>query len=395
MRDGATGLKAAAPARQAKRVSALAIPAWLPLGGLLLVSGAETVRVTGAHRELFFNIDHFWVLYLLLPFVIGIVIYGLARRSRIWRLGRADFSFDNLSTRIVRVLRGGAGTERVLRDGYSGVMHMCIMTSMIVLFLVTSLLAIDDYVPVDILVGPRYLGYSLVADIFGLIGVIGVAMAIAHRWVRPRTAWLPTWEDWFIVGGLGMLLVSGFFVEGLRIHTSEIDVNPEWSYWSPVGYVIALMFSGVNVGAALDIHKALWWIHMIGALSWISLLGYSKINHIVLAPVNAFLKSTSAPGKLEMIHNIEEQEHFGVSQLEHFSMKQLFELDVCVRCGRCTDSCPADIAGQPLSPMHIIQDLKAYATNVGEQKVTNVVRGDTLDFGLDWGPCDGRRRGAR
>ena len=76
-------------------------------------------------------------------------------------------------------------------------------------------------------------------------------------------------------------------------------------------------------------------------------------------------------------------------------MKQLFELDVCVRCGRCTDSCPADIAGQPLSPMHIIQDLKSYATNVGEQKVTNVVRGDTLDFRPRWGPRDGRRRGAR
>ena len=376
----------AAPAASAKRVSALAIPAWLPLGGLLLVSGAETVRVTGAHRELFFNIDHFWVLYLLLPFAIGLIVYGLARRSRVWRLGRADFSFDNLSTRIARVVRGGMGTERVLRDPYSGVMHLCIMSSMIVLFLVTALLAIDDYIPVEILVGPRYLGYSLVADIFGLIGIIGVGMAIAHRWVRPRTAWLPTWEDWLIVGGLGVLLVSGFFVEGLRIQASEIDTNPEWSYWSPVGYVVALMFSGVSTAAVLDMHKALWWFHMIGALSWISLLGYSKINHLVMAPVNAFLKRTSAPGKLEMIENIEEQEHFGVSQLEHFSMKQLFELDVCVRCGRCTDNCPADIAGQPLSPMHIIQDLKSYATAVGEQKVTNLMRGDELDFGLGDAP---------
>ena len=174
-----------------------------------------------------------------------------------------------------------AGTERVLRDPYSGVMHLCIMTSMIVLFLVTALLAIDDYIPVDILVGPRYLGYSLVADIFGLVGIIGVAMAIAHRWVRPRTAWLPTWEDWLILGGLGMLLVTGFIVEGLRIHTSEIDVHPEWSYWSPVGYVVALMFSGVKISAALDIHTTFWWIHMVGALSWITLLGYSKLNHLV------------------------------------------------------------------------------------------------------------------
>ena len=375
------------PRTAGKRASALAIPAWLPLGGLLLVSGAETVRVTGAHRELFFNIDHFWVLYMLLPFVIGIIVYGLVRRSRIWRLGRPDFSFDDLPQRILRVLRGGAGTERVLRDPYSGVMHLCIMSSMIVLFLVTALLAIDDYVPVDILVGPRYLGYSLVADVFGIIGIIGVAMAVAHRWVRPRTAWLPTWEDWFILGGLGALLITGFLVEGLRIHTSEIHVNPEWSAWSPGGWVVAKMFSGVRIDAALDIHKAFWWIHMIGALGWMTLLGYSKINHLVMAPANAFLKRTSAPGKLDKIENIEEQEHFGVSQLEHFSMKQLFELDVCVRCGRCTDNCPADIAGQPLSPMHVIQDLKSYATNYGSAKVANLARGDELGAGLEDAPA--------
>ena len=375
------------PRTAGKRASALAIPAWLPLGGLLLVSGAETVRVTGAHRELFFNIDHFWVLYMLLPFVIGIIVYGLVRRSRIWRLGRPDFSFDDLPQRIIRVLRGGAGTERVLRDPYSGVMHLCIMSSMIVLFLVTALLAIDDYVPVDILVGPRYLGYSLVADVFGIIGIIGVAMAVAHRWVRPRTAWLPTWEDWAILGGLGALLITGFLVEGLRIHTSEIHVNPEWSAWSPGGWVVAKMFSGVRIDAALDIHKAFWWIHMIGALGWMTLLGYSKINHLVMAPANAFLKRTSAPGKLDKIENIEEQEHFGVSQLEHFSMKQLFELDVCVRCGRCTDNCPADIAGQPLSPMHVIQDLKSYATNYGSAKVANLARGDELGAGLDDAPA--------
>ena len=374
------------PAAAGKRVSALAIPAWLPLGGMLLISGAETVRVTGAHRELFFNIDHFWVLYMLLPIMIGIVVYGIARRARVWRLGRPDFNFDNLPQRFLRLVRGGGGTERVLQDPYSGVMHLCIMSSMIVLFLVTALLAIDDYLPVDILVGPRYLGYSLVADIFGLIGIVGVGMAVAHRWVRPRTAWLPTWEDWAILGGLGALLITGFLVEGLRIHTSEINVNPEWSYWSPGGWVVAKMFSGVSISAALDIHTAFWWFHMVGALAWISLLGYSKINHLFFAPANAFLKRTSAPGKLDLIPNLEEQEHFGVSQLEHFSMKQLFELDVCVRCGRCTDNCPADIAGQPLSPMHIIQDLKSYATAVGEQKVGNLVADRDLNHGLDDAP---------
>ena len=375
--------------RRTTKIGGLAVPVWLPLGGLGLLAAAETGRVDGPHRELFFNIADFWVLYALLPLALIVIAYGIARRARVWRIGRADFQFDNPRVRLRRMLRGGVGTERVLRDPYSGIMHLCIMSSVVVLFLVTALLAIDDYLPDDkvrILVGDRYLGYSLVGDIFGLIGLTGVGMAIAHRWVRPRTGWLPSFEDKLIVGGLGLLLLTGFFVEGIRIQTSEIAANRDWSYWSPVGFVVAEALSDVSTGALLDAHKALWWFHMVAALSWISLLGYTKLNHLAYAPANAFLKSTGSSGKLPLIANIEEQEHFGVSQLEHFTQKQLFELDVCVRCGRCTDSCPADIAGQPLSPMHIIQDLKAYASDVGERKAGNLARGAPIDEGLEGAP---------
>ena len=388
--------------RSTKAIGGLAIPLWLPLGGLAAISVVETARIDGPHREIFFNVDNFWVLYGLLPIVAVILTYGILRRSRVWFLGEHDLSLDprtwraigatisNPRQRLALLRRGGLGTERVLQDPYSGVMHLCIMSSMIVLFLVTLLLAIDDYLPdeqVQILVGGRYLGYSLVGDIFGLIGIVGVGMAVAHRWVRPRTAWLPTWEDYLIVGGLGILLITGFLVEGMRIQTSEIAEHPNWSHWSPVGFVVAEMFSRVDTETLLDAHQALWWFHMVTALSWISLLGLTKLNHLIYAPINAFLKSTAAPGKIPMIKNIEEQEHFGVSQIEHFSSKQLFELDVCVRCGRCTEQCPADIAGQPLSPMHIVQDLKQHLTDVGERKVANLARGLPIDEGLDDAPA--------
>ena len=367
----------------------LAIPIWIPLGGFLLLTAVETGRIDGPHRDLFFNINYFWVLYALLPLVIGVIVYGPLRRSRVWLLGRPAFSFDHPRARLRNLFRGGLGTERVLRDPYSGVMHLCLMSSIVVLFLVTALLAIDDYLPdehAQILVGDRYLGYSLVGDLFGIVGLIGVGMAVAHRWLRPRTAWEMRWEDWGIVGGLGLLLITGFLVEGLRIAASEIDTHPSWSAWSPGGWVVAKMFSAVSTGYLLDFHRALWWFHMVLALSWISLLGYTKLNHLIAAPVNAFLKSPGSSGKLSLIPNIEEAEHFGAGNLSQFTVKQLFELDVCVHCGRCTAACPADIAGQPLSPMHIILNLRDHATEVGEKMAANKAQGRPLDFDLEGAP---------
>ncbi len=377
-------------AAEGKRTLGLAIPLWLPVGGLLLVAAVETGRIDGPHRDLFFNIDHFWILYALLPLLAAVIIYGPLRRSRVWRLGRPEFKLDHPRQRFRLMLRGGFGTQRVLNDPYSGVMHLCLMSSIVVLFLVTALLALDDYLPdehVRILVGDRYLGYSLVGDLFGIVGLVGVAMAVAHRWVRPRTRLEMRWEDWAIVGGFGLLLVTGFLVEGLRIAASEIAEHESWSYWSPGGWVVAKMFSTASTGYLLDFHKVLWWFHMVLALGWLGLLGFTKLNHLVSAPVNAFLKSTESPGKLPLIANIEEAEHFGAANLSHFTMKQLFELDVCVHCGRCTAECPADIAGQPLSPMHIILNLKDHATDVGERMAANRAQGRPLDAGLEDAPA--------
>ncbi len=373
-----------------RRLTGLAIPIWLPLGGLLLLTAAETGRIDGPHRELFFNIQHFWVLYALLPVLIAVILFNPVRRSRVWMVGRPEFTLGNPGARLRTLLRGGIGTERVLRDPYSAIMHSALLSSMVVLFLVTALLAIDDYLPnehVRILEGDRYLGYSLVGDVFGIIGLLGVGMAVAHRWVRPRTRWEMRAEDWLIVGGLGILLVTGFLLEGARIAVAEIDAHPGWSGWSPGGWVVAQMFSGASDGYLLDFHRIVWWTHLSLALSWLGLLGYTKLNHLVFAPANAFLQSTDPPLKLPLVANIEEAEHFGASNLSHFTRKQLFQLDVCVHCGRCTDVCPANIAGQPLSPMHFILNLKDHASDVGERLAYNKARGFPLDAGLAGRPA--------
>jgi hypothetical protein len=112
---------------------------------------------------------------------------------RIWRLGKSHSVNRSLGARITQALTMGAGTSRVKNDKFAGIMHGCIYSSFLVLTIVTGLLALDDYLPIifgsdaehAFLKGPVYLFYSLVGDTFGLVGLVGVGMAVYRRYVAP------------------------------------------------------------------------------------------------------------------------------------------------------------------------------------------------------------------
>jgi Fe-S oxidoreductase len=116
--------------------------------------------------------------------------------------------------------------------------------------------------------------------------------------------------------------------------------------------------------------------------AWLGLLAFTKLSHIFMAPTNAYFKTLEPYGKMEyasdLVSSQEEAEVFGVGKVQDFTWKQLFELDVCVRCGRCSDNCPSHIAGQPLSPMMIIQNLKTHMNDVGPILVDAKQKGGPL-----------------
>ncbi len=93
------------------------------------------------------------------------------------------------------------------------------------------------------------------------------------------------------------------------------------------------------------------------------LLYRSRMHHILLVPLNVFFRSSKPKGALTPI-NLETAESYGASKIEHFTWKQLLDLDACTRCGRCQDNCPAHISGKTLSPKKLIQDLKTHMNEV-------------------------------
>ncbi|HJP41767.1 MAG TPA: heterodisulfide reductase-related iron-sulfur binding cluster [Dehalococcoidia bacterium] len=353
----------------------------IPIAILGAISSFETARTGDASRDVFFNISYPVIMYFVFVLTVAVILGAFIQRLRIWRLGRPQAVFSDVGARLTNALTMGAATSRVKNDRYAGVMHWSIYSSFIVLTLVTAILAVDDYLPLvfrndaehAFLKGPVYLGYSLIGDVFGVVGLVGIGMAVFRRYFRrpDRLDWdRRATEDALVVGLLGFVLFTGFIVEGLRIRGDEIPAgNEDWSRWSPVGYLVAQVLDGVGAESALDFHKGFWWAHVVGAFVLLGLMSVTKFRHIVFAPINGFLKRPMTQGYLAPMGDFEKLMEsgggLGAGRLPDFTWKQLFDADTCVRCGRCTDVCPAWAAGQPLSPMMIIQDLKNYMNHAG------------------------------
>jgi Fe-S oxidoreductase len=367
----------------------------IPVAIIVAIGSFETARTSDAQREIFFNITAPTVMYFIFAACVVFIGAAFVRRMRIWRLGQPANVLQDVGGRLTNLLTMGAATSRVKNDRLAGLMHWCIYSSFLVLLLVTVLSALDDYLPLifgsdaehAFLKGGVYLLYSLVGDVFGLIGLLGIGIAVYRRYGRAPAKLnfdRRSSEDAIVVGLLGLVLFTGFLVEGFRIGGEEIAAgNESWSYWSPGGWVTAKIFSGLSENTLLDLHRGFWWFHVVAAFALLGIMAVTKFRHIVFGPVNGFLKRPGSQAYLAPMGDfekiMEEGGSLGAGKLPDFTWKQLFDADTCVRCGRCTDACPAYIAGQPLSPMMIIQDLKRYMNHAGPLLIAGKDPAERLD----------------
>jgi Fe-S oxidoreductase len=142
-----------------------------------------------------------------------------------------------------------------------------------------------------------------------------------------------------------------------------------------VTYLIG--WRGVAVGSAA--WQLNWWAHTLCFLGMLFAIPNSKHLHLVVAPFAIFFRSetTSATRALRA----GDDEDFGMLDFGDLSQKDILDLNSCVECGRCTDVCPANIAGKTLDPKKVILRMQKGWLRGGE-----VVAGTTgeVEAGKAW-----------
>jgi Fe-S oxidoreductase/nitrate reductase gamma subunit len=281
-------------------------------------------------------------------------VFSMSRRIRVLLAGRPDNRFTRLPERLWRMLEFAFAQKRMFRDLYAGAFHILIFGGFVVLTVRTLELVVEGLIPGFVLL-PGVAGklYTLVKDVFEVLTLLGVAMAVFRRaFARPKRLDL-TLDAWLILFLIAFLMVTDLVAEGARAALDPSLLTP----WAPAVAAIARLLGGASASRLQAIYDGCWWAHLIDLLFFGNYLPYSKHFHIITSIPNIFFMNLEPMGKLRTV-DLENTERFGASRVEDLTWKSMLDGYTCTECGRCREVCPTALTGKPLDPKILIGELR-------------------------------------
>lgn len=258
-------------------------------------------------------------------------------------------------------------TGKVPRNGEVGIFHALIFYGFMILWIATDLVAIHYDTPFKVFEGTVYIVVSFLADMAGLMILLGLGLAYYRRYIKKPdylSATQPK-REMFMYIMLLLLVVIGYALEGIRISGTGMPIGER--LWSPVGWAVALFINllGMNEDTMALTYRSLWMFHMANTMVFLASIPYSKFSHMILIPFTSLITPYRRGGVLEpMDFENEEAETFGLGKLSELTSKNRLDLLSCVECGRCTMVCPANLSGKSLNPKTIITKARDFSQSV-------------------------------
>ena len=317
-----------------------------------------SVLAATATRQLHWEVPSSLVVLMYASMAVALLVfaYGVWRRLRVWRLGRRAVVWDRPGVRLRRML-AAIGHATLFRKRVPGLMHALVFSGFLILFLATVVIFVDSDLHIRINHGAFYLAFeSLTVDLFGLLVLVGLGIAVYRRYVvRPAAQEHREPTDSLLLGSLFLIALTGFGLEGIRLAA----VHDQWESWSPIGLAFAGAFGGLSDAGLKDAYPWLWGAHVVLWHSLLALVPYTKALHAFTSPLNVFFSNPDPPRGVPAPTDFEaDPPRLGIRTAADMTWKQLFDLDACTECGRCEAVCPATAAGTPLSPKRVILDLR-------------------------------------
>jgi Fe-S oxidoreductase len=314
--------------------------------------------------------------------IVALAIFGRTMYSKILLLMALEPTdrANHIKKRLKNMVILAMGQKRLVgrkKERVAGIMHALIFWGFCILLIRSLTLYGEGFVTGyqlpflgdDFILGYLYIGLK---DIMEGIVLLMAVYAIFRRAVLKPERMHNTWEAYFVLGMIGVLMVSDLLLDGARYNLIMLYNNPDHLHffsnpqygseflWTPVSVGAAALISGMSADANGFILVSMFWLHIITQLTFLNFLPLGKHFHIITALPNVFLKNLGYPHEKARVLDLEneaawEDESLGINHIHQLNWKQGLDLYTCTECGRCKEVCPTYITDKPLN-LHDFND---------------------------------------
>lgn len=304
--------------------------------------------------------------------------YNVSNFGRVAALGRPSGLVESWGDRFGSLLKFFFGQRKVMEEK-SSYHHLLIYWGFLVLTVASTEMMIGgllgDWFTLGTVLGETIYGFvRLAIDVMNAV-VFGAIMYAFYRRLVVKPSFVPANLDAMLILGAITTLVLTHYGHHAWHMAADAEIDSRMPVAAGLGQLTGLF--SVEDGTvtrlvdkewahtASEIH---WWGHMSILLGFLNYLPFSKHIHVLGSGPNILLRDQGqrmVMPKLELFDGAPDDpdaapkmENWGVGKMEDFTWKSLLDNYACTECARCTTYCPAFATDKPLSPMHLIHDLK-------------------------------------
>jgi Fe-S oxidoreductase len=311
------------------------------------------------------------IIYILIPLIgVGIFAYIIGRRIRPLLKAAPDDRFNRIPQRIKSILKIWLAQWRHPRYLLAGVVHIFLFAGFLILGARSTQLVFLGFADGFVLPGfGGFFGafYNILKDYAATWVLIAVIIAAVRRGiikptryaVPPRYGREHTWEALLVLGLIATLVTSeSLFEASLIAAQAQKGLHAEFVAPLTLVWFFKHMLSGTSLSALQGFHSVTYFIHEITFFFFLCFLPLGKHFHVITSLFNVFFMRLDKGNVKPVRHGVDDEklddlESFGVKVFEDFTWKHMLDFYTCADCGRCSDRCPANKVGRPLSPRFI------------------------------------------
>lgn len=312
--------------------------------------------------------------------LLGIACFAYIVTKRLVPLVRAerDFRFDRPCARLGRVFKFWFGQWKHPRYRTAGTLHILIFTGFILLAtraFTVLIVGVSQNFVMPGLSGRVGHVYDIVTDYAATVVFLCMLFAMVRRLVfKPARYAVPerfgkahTADAIFLLALIAVLMLADSFFAAAKAAAEAHQGQPtEALAVFTLPWVLQIALGSVAVPTLGTFYFGAYLVHEIAFYFLLCYRPFGIQFHVETSLFNVYFakldKGTVKPVRWGVSDDhLDQVKSFGVKTFEDFTWKHMLDFYSCADCGRCSDNCPANAVGRPLSPRFISIKGRDYA----------------------------------